>query len=74
MSESRPQRKLHARKVLRAWTRVRELRARAAESLELAHNLSNVDVQNRYLTIADHYRELAEVEERIADQESKPTH
>jgi hypothetical protein len=40
---------------------------RAAESLELAANASDPDVQDRYVTIAPHYRALAEAEERSAD-------
>jgi hypothetical protein len=36
--------------------------------LELACNASDSDVQNRYATIAQHYRMLAEAEERSADQ------
>ncbi len=50
--------------------RARGYRDRAAESLELARNESDPDVQNRYVTIAQHYLTLAEAEERSADQKS----
>jgi len=36
--------------------------------LELASNAADADVQNRYITIAQHYRTLAEAEERGAEQ------
>ena len=57
-----------ARQELRDWTRVRGYWDCAAESLELAANASDPDVQDRYVTIAQHYRALAEAEERGADQ------
>jgi hypothetical protein len=56
------------RRELRDWVRARGYRDRAAKSLELACNASDPDVQNRYVTIAQHYRTLAEAEERSADQ------
>ena len=56
------------RQELRDWTRARGYRDRAAEFLELASNASNSDVQNRYVKIAQHYRTLAEAEERGAEQ------
>jgi sRNA-binding protein len=56
-----------ARQELRDWTRVRGYWDRAAESLELAANASD-PVQDRHVTIAQHYRALAEAEERGADQ------
>ena len=45
-----------ARQELRDWTRARGYWDRAAEFLELAVNTSDRDVQNRYVTIAQHYR------------------
>jgi hypothetical protein len=57
-----------ARQELRDWTRARDYWNRAAEFLKLASNASDPDVQNRYLTIAQHYRTLAEAEERNAEQ------
>jgi hypothetical protein len=36
--------------------------------LELASSASDPNVQDRYLTIAQHYRTLAEAEERGAEQ------
>lgn len=53
---------------LRHWARARRYRDRAAEALELARNTPDPDIQNRYLTIAQHYRMLAAVEERTAEQ------
>ena len=49
-----------ARQELRDWTRVRGYWDRVAESLELAANASDPDVQDRYVTIAQHYRTLAD--------------
>jgi hypothetical protein len=57
-----------AREELRDWVRARGYWDRAAKFLELACNASDSDVQNRYATIAQHYRMLAEAEERSADQ------
>ena len=56
------------RQELRDWTRARGYWDRAAEFLELASNAADADVQNRYITIAQHYRSLAEAEERGAEQ------
>jgi hypothetical protein len=57
-----------ARQELRDWTMARGYWNRAAEFLKLASNTSDTDVQNRYVTIAQHYRTLAEAEERDAEQ------
>jgi lipopolysaccharide biosynthesis regulator YciM len=57
-----------AREELRDWARAREHWDRAIEYLKLARDASNPDVQNRYVTIAQHYRELAQAEERCTDQ------
>ncbi len=70
MSDGRSHGELHAREELHSWVRARGYRDRAAESLELAQNESDPDVQNRYVTIAQHYRTLAEAEERSADRKS----
>jgi len=56
-----------ARQELRHWTRARGYWNRAAEFLELASNASDPNVRDRYVTIAQHYRILAEVEERGAE-------
>jgi hypothetical protein len=56
------------RQELRDWTRARGYWDRAAEFLKLASDASDADVQNRYVTIARHYRTLAEAEERGAEQ------
>jgi hypothetical protein len=47
-----------AREELRDWARAREHWDRAIEYLKLARDASNPDVQNRYVTIAQHYRAL----------------
>jgi len=57
-----------ARQELRHWTRARGYWNRAAEFLELASNTFDPNVQDRYITIAQHYRTLAEAEERGAEQ------
>jgi len=56
------------RQELRDWTKARGYWDRAAEFLELASNTSDPNVQDRYITIAQHYRTLAEAEERGAKQ------
>lgn len=57
-----------ARRQLRDWTGVRSYWDRAAEFLELAASASDPNVRERYITIAQHYRALAEAEERSADK------
>ncbi len=57
-----------ARQELRDWVRARDYWDRAAECLDLACNTNNPEVQNRYVTIAQHYRTLAEAEERSANR------
>jgi len=59
-----------ARQELSDWTRVRGYWDRAAEFLDLAANTSDPNVQDRYVTIAQHYQSLAEAEERSADKKS----
>lgn len=43
-------------------------RDRAAENLKLAEEAQTPDVRERYLKIAQHYLELAEVQEQSAKQ------
>ena len=66
LSPSRLPRQLQAWEELRSWARARGYWDRGAEYLELARNESGPDVQNRYITIALHYRALAKAEERSA--------
>lgn len=56
------------RQELRNWTKAHRYWHRAAEFLELAKAACDLDVQSRYVTIAQHYRTLAEAEERGAEQ------
>ena len=56
-----------ARQELRHWTRARGYWNRAAEFLKLACSASDPNVRDRYVTIAQHYRTLAEAEERGAE-------
>src|SRR5262249_43027923 len=42
--------------------------AAATGYLQLARSASDPDVRDRFITIARHYRSLAEIEQRIADQ------
>jgi hypothetical protein len=58
------------RQELRDWTKARGYWDRAAEFLELASNTSDPNVQDRYITIAQHYRTLAEAEERGAEHQA----
>ena len=57
-----------ARQELRHWTRARSYWNRAVEFLQLACSASDPNVQDRYVTIAQHYRTLAEAEEQGAEQ------
>jgi hypothetical protein len=61
----RPKEKLSARDVLLDWGRAPGYSQRAAEFLELARCAPLPAVRKRYLTIAEHYRTLAEVEKRV---------
>lgn len=63
--------KPRARDVLRAWGKARGYLYRAAEFLELARSAALPAVRKRYLTIAEHYRTLAEVEKRLQNQISR---
>ena len=69
----RPQGKPRAREVLRDWARAPGYSQRAAEFLELARCAPLPAVRKRYLTIAEHYRKLAEVEKRVQIKKSQTT-
>ena len=68
LANDRPRREEGAQGELRQWVRARGYWGRAAQSLELALSAADLDVRNRYLAIAQHYRVLAEAEERSADR------
>jgi hypothetical protein len=57
----------HARKELRHWANVRKYREQATSYLELARMTADPDAQNRFIKIAQHYRTLADAEERDAE-------
>jgi len=57
-----------ARDILVSWTRVREYRDEEARYLQLAHSSSDPNVRERFVTVAQHYRSLAKIEQSIADQ------
>jgi hypothetical protein len=57
-----------ARQELRDWTRARVTGTAQPNFLDLAANASDPNGQDRYITIAQHYRTLAEAEERGAEQ------
>jgi hypothetical protein len=57
-----------ARDVLISWARAREYRDGEASYLQLARSASDPDVRDRFIAIARHYRSLAKIEQRIADQ------
>lgn len=57
-----------ARDVLVSWARAQDYRKREANYLALAQSAPNSDARNRLVTIARHYRSLAEIEQSIADQ------
>ena len=56
-----------AREVLLTWARAGAYRDRAVRYLRLAHLASDRNVRNRFNAIARHYRELAEIERRVAN-------
>jgi hypothetical protein len=60
-----------AREVLRDWARAPGYSKRAAEFLELARCAPLPAVRKRYLTIAEHYRTLAELEKRVQIKKSR---
>jgi hypothetical protein len=68
-----PQDEPSAREVLRDWATAPGYSKRAAEFLELARCASLPAVRKRYLTIAEHYRKLAEVERRVQIKKSQTT-
>ena len=57
----------HARKELRHWANVRKYREQTTSYLELARMTADPDAQNRFIKIAQHYRTLADAEERDAE-------
>ena len=57
-----------ARDILVSWTRAREYRDGEASYLQLARSASDPDARDRFMGIVQHYRSLAMIEERIADQ------
>jgi hypothetical protein len=66
-----PQGKPRAREVLRDWARAPGYSQRAAEFLELARCAPLPAVRKRYLTIAERYRTLAELEKRVQIKKSR---
>ena len=62
--------RLHGREELRHWEKAREYRERAIDYLELARIAANLDAQNRLIKLAQHYRALADAEEREAENKS----
>jgi hypothetical protein len=68
-----PQGKPSARDILRDWARAPGYAKRAAEFLELARCAPLAAVRKRYLTIAEHYRTLAETEKRVQINKSQTT-
>ena len=67
-SFQQPQFQPKARRILISWARAREYRDGETGYLQLARSASDPDVRDRFITIAQHYRSLAEIEQRIADQ------
>ncbi len=63
-----------ARQERRDWTQARRYWNRATEFLELASSASDPNVQDRYVTIAQHYGTLAEAEERGTGQRGTERH
>ena len=66
MSSDRPRGGRSAREELLNRGRARTHRERAAEFLTLARGADEISVKNRYLTIARHYCDLADAEEKNA--------
>jgi hypothetical protein len=68
--EDLPNRKYRprARDIILSWTRAREYREGQARYLRVARWSSDPDMRDRFITVAEHYRSLAEIEQNIADQ------
>ncbi len=60
--------RLNARQVLLTWARARRYKDRAVECSKLAHLAPDRNVRNRYIAIARHFRALAEIKRRVADE------
>ena len=63
-----PNKRSRARDELLALARAREYWDRAIKYLKLARLASDADVQGRFMAIAQHYRALAQAEERNAER------
>ena len=63
-----PNKRSRARDELLALARAREYWDRAIKYLKLARLASDADVQRRFMAIAQHYRALAQAEERNAER------
>jgi hypothetical protein len=73
LTMDRPKDKTSARDLLLDWGRAPGYSQRAAEFLELARRAPLRHVRKRYLTIAEHYRTLAETEKRVQIKKSRTT-
>jgi hypothetical protein len=62
-----------ARDILVSWARAKEYRNREAGFLRLARFAPDSASQNRLVTVARHYRSLAEIEQSIADRHGDRT-
>jgi hypothetical protein len=70
-SFQQPQFQPKARSILISWARARDYRDGATSYLQLARSASDPDVRDRFIAVAQHYRLLAKIEQRNADQ--RPT-
>ena len=66
-SFQQPQFQPKARRILISWARAREYRDGETGYLQLARSASDPDARDRFIGIAQHYRSLAMIEQRIAD-------
>jgi hypothetical protein len=57
----------HRQEELRHWVNVRKYREQAIRYLEIARTTADPEAQNRFIKIAQHYRTLADAEERDAE-------
>ncbi len=63
-----------ARDVLLSWARASAYEDRAVEYLKLADVAPDLTVRNRFIAIARHYRTLAQIERRAADETASHSH
>jgi len=60
-----------AQEELRRWASVRKYREQAIRYLEITRTTGDPGAQNRFIEVAEHYRSLADAEERDAESRAE---